>query len=139
MDISEIQIYLASSASGSICVHRERIKGINLFVLSIYIVKSKTGFILKFDFEPIDLVSRGEGWIWITIPMERDDAVLIVENFTLKKINEWENFSKTGRLLDYYDKIDDCEYREQETKFLRDFSIGEVLLPNDIVWANKPI
>jgi hypothetical protein len=138
MTIEEIANYIATGSRSLVCIFRETLETLGLFVVSFYIMGKHGAYILSVEFDPIDMVDDGEGWIWQSEPMELSKLVGIIEQYLEMPISDWENITKTGRLA-FHDKvIDNEEYQAQERIFTNELRFGEVLLPCGVVWVNRP-
>lgn len=134
----EIANYIASGSRSLVCVFRETLEAIGLFVVSFYIMGKPGAYVLSVEFDPIDMVDDGEGWIWQSEPMELTKLIGILEEHLKAPIDDWENITKSGRLSFSDKEIDSEEYRVQEEIFKSELRFGEVLLPEGIVWINRP-
>jgi len=137
MTIDEIVNYISSGSRSLVCIFREQLEKLGLFVVSFYIMGKLGSYVLSVEFDPVDMVDDGEGWVWHSEPMDMMKLVNTLEKHMNLSIENWENITKSGRLSFYDDEIDNDVYREQEEIFKSDLRFGEVLLPKGIAWAKR--
>jgi hypothetical protein len=138
MTIEEIENYVATGSRSLVCVFRDTLDALGLFVVSFYIMGKSGAYVLSVEFDPIDMVDDGEGWIWQSEPMELSKLVGIIEQHLKAPISDWDNVTKSGQLSFHDKEIDNEQYRAQEKIFKSELRLGEVLLPGGIVWKNRP-
>lgn len=137
MTKDEITNYVQTSSRGVICVHREQSPGAELIVKSVYITGKPDAFVVSLEFDPITLVEEGEGWIWHSKAKPLDEVIALLEKGLKLSLADWENVTKTGRLLhDHYD-LDLTNYKKDEDKFKTVHQFGEVFLYEGFEWLNK--
>jgi hypothetical protein len=59
--IEEIENYIASGSRSLVCIYRETLKALGLFVVSFFIIGKSGVYVLCVKFDPIDMVDDGEG------------------------------------------------------------------------------
>jgi hypothetical protein len=138
MTIEEIVNYIATGSRSMVCVFRETLETLGLFVVSFYIMGKPAAYVLSVEFDPIDMVDDGEGWIWQSEPMELSKIVGIIERHLKVPVSDWDNVTKTGKLSFHDQEIDNEQYQFQEKIFKSELRLGEVLLPDGIVWEKRP-
>jgi len=106
-------------------------------IMSLYITGCSGNYMLTAEFDPVDMVDNGEGWIWISEFTDISQLIEQLEVFFKVDIGSWENISKTGKLAESYVEIDDNEYLKQEERFLNKFNSGQYFLPSNISWETK--
>ena len=79
MTIDEIKNYIASGSRSIVCIFRERLETLSLFVMSFYIMGKPGAYVLSVEVDPIDMVDDGEGWVWQSEPMDMMKLVSILE------------------------------------------------------------
>ncbi len=139
MTIEEINQYISFGSRSNVCVYREEVTEVPLIIMSLYITGSRDDYMLTAEFDPIDMIDNGEGWVWYS---EFTDINLLVEKlevFMNAKIDSWENITKTGKLAESFLDVDNDDYLKQEEMFLNKFSIGKVFLPTNIPWMLKSL
>jgi len=138
MTIDEITNYIAVGSQSLVCIFREQIERLNLFIESFYIMGKPGAYVLSVEFDPIDMVDEGEGWIWHSEPMDITELVNILERDLDKPVEKWENVTKLGHLSSCDEEIDNDLYLQQEEIFRNELKMGEALLPKGIVWNKRP-
>ncbi len=138
MTIEEIVNYITTGSKSLVCVFREQLEGLNLLVMSFYIMGKPDAYVLSVEFDPIDMVDDGEGWVWHSQPMDMTTLINSLEQHLKCSINGWENITKSGRLSFYDDDVDNDLYQQQEYAFKHELKLGEALLPKGVVWAKRP-
>lgn len=138
MTSEEIINYVATGSSRSVCVFRERLEGLSLLVMSFYIMGKPSAYVLSVEFDPIDMINYGEGWVWLSTPMELDKIVTLLEKHLDLPVSDWENITKSGKLSFYDDEIDNDQYRDQEKVFKGELQLGSRVLPKGFDWQRKP-
>ncbi|MBR9729633.1 hypothetical protein ACFOD0_15295 [Shewanella intestini] len=139
MTLDEITKYITTGSRSLVCVFRERLEAIGLFVVSFYIMGKPGSYVLSVEFDPIDMVDDGEGWVWHSRPMAMTALVDVLERHLGIDLTGWENVTKSGRLSFFDGEIDNELYQQQESRFKTEFKLGKTLLPKGIVWEKTPI
>ncbi|MEW5251573.1 hypothetical protein [Microbulbifer discodermiae] len=137
MTVDEIANYVKSGSRSLVCIFREKLERLNLFVISFYIMGKPNAYILSVEIDPIDMVDDGEGWVWQSEPMDMTKLVGILERHLNLPLSDWENVTKSGRLSFCEEEIDNDCYQEQEVVFKNELRCGEVLLPGGIFWVKR--
>lgn len=133
----EVENYVQMSSQGVICVHRERCQGAELIVKSIYITGKPGAYVVRIEFDPITMIEDGEGWVWHSVPKSIEDVVDLLVNHFQSPLEDWENVTKSGKLLhDHYD-LNLSGYKEDEERFKSECLLGELYLPKGFDWINK--
>lgn len=137
MSIEEIIRYVNYGKTRSVCVYREYLIDYPSIIKSIYILKGDADkFCISVEFDPYDLVDHGEGWIWQSEGAEIGLIISIIEGYIGSDLKNWENHTKSGRLLD----IEDIEVNVSDTQdvFAKKVESNEVHLPGNIKWVKAP-
>ncbi|SHO57815.1 hypothetical protein [Vibrio quintilis] len=137
MTVDEIVNYIMSGSRSLICITREKLERLDLFVLSLYIMGKPGAYVLSVEIDPIDMVDDGEGWIWQSKPMDMTKLINVLEEHLDSPLEDWENVTKSGHLSLCEEEIDNDLYQEQEVIFKNDLRFGEVLLPAGIIWVKR--
>lgn len=137
MKIEEILNYVNTGSRSLVCIFREQLERLSLFVMSYYIMGKPGAYVLSVEFDPIDMVENGEGWVWQSQPMDMTALINILEQHLGRPVDDWENVTKSGRLSFHDDGIDNNLYQQQESIFKCEMKLGESLLPNGLVWAKR--
>lgn len=137
MTVEEIANYVKNSSKSLICIFRERLESLSLFVMSFYIMGKPGSYVLSVEIDPIDMVDSGEGWVWQSEPMDMIRLLSILEQHIKLPIKEWENVTKSGRLSFYDDDVDNDLYQKQEQLLGNEFRYGEPLLPEGVTWVKR--
>ncbi|WP_062270600.1 hypothetical protein [Endozoicomonas arenosclerae] len=137
MNLEEIERYIATSSKKLICIYRERITDLDLLVVSYYIMGKPNAYVISVEFDPIDMVDYGEGWIWQTRPMLLTEIVDLLEKHFHNEISQWNNITKSGHLDEYHDDIDSHQYAEQMKVFSDNLQHGKRLLPTNFSWIES--
>lgn len=135
MTIDEIANYIASGSRSLVCIFREKLEKLGLFVMSFYITGKPGAYVLSVEVDPIDMVDNGEGWVWQSEPMDMIKLVNVLEQHLKSPLEDWENVTKSGRFSFYEGEVDNDLYQEQEIIFKKDLKYGETLLPEGVSWA----
>jgi hypothetical protein len=138
MTIEEIVNYITTGSKSLVCIFREQVEGLSLLVMSFYIMGKPGAYILSVEFDPIDMVDDGEGWVWHSQPMDMTTLINTIEQHLKRPIDDWENITKSGRLSFYDDDVDNDLYQQQEYTFKREMKLGETILPKGLVWVKRP-
>lgn len=138
MTIDEVTNYVTTGSRSLVCIYREVLEELGFFVMSFYIMGKPGRFVLSVEFDPIDMVDDGDGWIWQSEPMELPALIWLIERYMNKPIADWENVTKSGRLSFYEEDIDQAKYIEQEKVFKSNLKLGKLLLPEGLVWSKCP-
>lgn len=138
MTNEEIENYILTGSRSLVCIFREQLKGLDLLVMSFYLMGKPGAYVLSVEFDPVDMVDNGEGWIWHSEYMSIGDIVYIVERHLNIAVRDWENITRTGRLSLYDAEVDNALYHEQENIFKNELGFGQLLLPKGVVWAKRP-
>ncbi|WP_027710189.1 hypothetical protein [Zooshikella ganghwensis] len=139
MTLDEVEKYISNGSRSQVCIMRKPVDGLSLLIMSFYIMGKPGSYILSVEFDPIDLVDQGEGWIWHSYPMSIDALTNIIEQHLNSPIKEWENITKSGLLSVYDEEINNEQYLKEESVFIDDLRFGEVLLPLNLSWKKKPL
>lgn len=139
MTLDEIKQYITTGSNSLVCVFRERLEELELFVVSFYIMGKPGSYVLSVEFDPIDMVDDGEGWVWHSGPMTMTTLVDVLEQHLGADLRDWENVTKSGHLSVFNDEIDNEAYQQQESRFKTDLKLGETLLPKGVIWEKKQI
>ena len=138
MTVDEIESYISTGSRSQICIFREKLKNLDLFVVSFYISGKPSGYVISIEFDPIDMVDDGEGWVWQSEPMHIDNLIAKFESHLGVDISHWENVTKSGRLSVFDCDIDNSVYQDQETIFKEEKLLGRSLVPKGVVWTKRP-
>ena len=138
MRTEEIESYIAMGSRSLVCIYREQLESLHLLVISFYIMGKPDAYVLSVEFDPIDKVDDGEGWIWHSEPMAIDRLKNCLEKHLNVDADDWENITKSGKLSFFDDDIDSELYQKQELFFTGKFQLGKPLLPKDVVWVKRP-
>ena len=138
MTIEEITKYVSTGSRSLVCVFREQLEKLSLLVVSFYIMGKPGEYVLSVEFDPVDMVDDGEGWVWHSQPMDMMTLINVLEQHLKCPISDWENVTKSGRLSFYDEDVDNNLYQQQENMFKGDIKLGEVLLPKGVTWAKRP-
>ncbi|NHZ99753.1 hypothetical protein [Massilia sp. CCM 8734] len=133
MDPKEIESYVSLGSRRTVCVYRERLTDINLYVISVYISGKPGNYCVSVEFDPITMVDEGEGWKWRSEPMKLEPIIGLLEEFIGKDIAEWENATRSARFEYFTCDADDRENKEQDAAFAA-IRFGEERLPPGFVW-----
>ena len=137
MTVDEIANYIMSGSRSLVCIFRERLEKLDLFVLSFYIMGKPGAYVLSVEIDPINMVDDGEGWVWKSKPMDITKLIKILEKHLNSPLEDWENVTRSGRLSFCEEEIDNLLYQSQEAIFKNDLRFGENLLPEGILWARR--
>ncbi len=138
MTLNEIDNYINFSSQKSVCIFRNKLEHAPLLVTSFYIMGGPLTYILSVEFDPIDMIDNGEGWVWHSVPMELEKLVSLLEEHFNLPIDKWENVTQSGRLSFFDGEIDSSLYFEHEEMFIDTLLLGKTLLPEGISWQEKP-
>lgn len=137
MDAKEIENYVSLGSRRTICVFRDRLADIDLYVMSIYITGKPGNYSVSVEFDPVSMVDEGEGWKWRSEPMQLEKIIELLEKFIGKDIAEWENVTKSGRLEYFTCDPDELANKEQYAAF-EAIRFGEMKLPTGFAWRITP-
>ena len=138
MNVKEIEKYISVGARSSVCVYRKIVENLDLFVMSVSITGKLNHCIVCVEFDPIDMVDEGEGWVWHSETTDLFLIVKLLEEFAGLEIQKWENFTKSGR-LQYFNGDIDMELYERQENLFKAGGCGEEYLPKGFIWKTKPI
>lgn len=113
MKIEEIEKYINFGSTGDICVYREILfPELPHLVESIYITGS---YLITVEFDSLNEVDNGDGWRWQSSQLAISTVIEVLEKFMGEQIDNWENISRSGKLL-YSDINLDADLSSQEEK-----------------------
>lgn len=142
MLLTDIERYITMGRNASICVYRDRVSGLDIIIVSIYIIhKGDKGYGLQVVFDPVGMIDCGEGWIWETSSMALPTVITLIENYAKVPFELLENVSRTSKLEDVELDLDREEVRRQNKKFINEYKGGETflpLLPQNVNWETRP-
>ena len=116
MEKEEILRYIKLSSGRRVCIYRKQLEENDLFILSVYIQKSRykeyeAEFVFDFAY---DVDSEGAP-CWVSSYDDIDKLILDLERYIGKPHSEWENFTRTGRFIDI-DKIE-ADYSKEKWEY----------------------
>lgn len=134
MTAEEKKRYMATSSRRSVCVYREQVNDAPQLVQSVYLSGTPEDCHVSFEFDPLDMVDDGEGWVW-TAEMVLVEAIQMLETHFGVAVEEWENVSRTGRLDQGI--ADPNAYGRDEEYFREKLRLGNKLLPTGPKWNGR--
>jgi hypothetical protein len=138
MNIEEIKNYIATGSRSAVCVFRECVQNAPSIVMSFYLTGRPGAYVLSVEFDPIDVIDDGEGWVWQAKPMELLVIVGLLEVHFQMSLSLWENVSRTGKLSFCDEDVDTVERKEDNQIFITQLELGKTLLPAGFNWIKSP-
>jgi hypothetical protein len=128
MNKDEINRYCATGAG--VCIYRKRVKKAQFIIQSIYISKGVTkSYRADVEFDSMRLVNQGEGIRWAAEVDKLEEIVQAIEAFSGIRIEDWENYTKSGFAPLYDSEIVTNEHYQNSRDVLEHKYENGALLP----------